>query len=167
LLSGTHSLEEVQSYPGDYDGVMIGSPAYLGTRLDASYLQLNLWVQPSTSPNWIPADTWYNVIHPEALRQCDALDGLADGIISDPTKRHFNYAPLACVPGQNTSTCLTASQLSTLKKIYGDYTWPNGTFIAGGYYPGSELGLPLYLLTPDPVSFGAQTYQYQVLNDTN
>ena len=33
-------------------------------------------ILPDTSQRFIPEDVWMNVIAPEALRQCDALDGV-------------------------------------------------------------------------------------------
>jgi len=164
---GRQGLKEIQDYPEDYDGIVVGSPANWQIHSDAAILEMDLWVRPVGSPSWISPQLWSNVIHPEALRQCDAIDGLADGIISDPTKCHFDYAPLACSAGQDPSTCLTAPQLDALRKIYSDYTGPDGEFLSGRFYPGGELGMPLILMGPTPVVFGAETYQYLVLNDTN
>lgn len=31
---------------------------------------------PVNSPQFIPSDVWFNVIHPEVLKQCDQLDGV-------------------------------------------------------------------------------------------
>lgn len=71
---------------------------------------MGLDVLPTTASHFIQASTWTNVIAPEVMRQCDALDGvrthaifailgneadphdyqLSDGIINDP--RACRYA---------------------------------------------------------------------------
>lgn len=63
---------------------IIGSPANWQTRIQDWSVHMNLNVQPNTSARFIPESIWVDVIHPEVLRQCDAIDGLADGIINDP-----------------------------------------------------------------------------------
>lgn len=37
---------------------------------------MNLNTQPSTSPHFITEDVWNDVLAPEVMRQCDALDGV-------------------------------------------------------------------------------------------
>ena len=89
-------LKEVQSFPDDFDGVVsaplsshretraerrssqvVGSPANWQTHLQAWSIHMNLNTQPSTSPHFMTEDQWQNVIAPEVLRQCDALDGVS------------------------------------------------------------------------------------------
>ena len=97
-----HRLKEVQEFPEDFDGVVrlhiavgspresaltlaqvVGAPANYWTHIQAWHLHQNLKVQPSTSPRFITEDIWLNVIAPEVMRQCDALDGVRepDGIL--------------------------------------------------------------------------------------
>ena len=40
----------------------------------------------------------------------DAEDGVKDGLISDPSVCHFDYAALECA-GADADTCLTAAQV--------------------------------------------------------
>jgi feruloyl esterase len=82
---GRQGLKEIQMFPNDFDGVLIGSPANRMANLLPWEIHINLNVLPVDSPQWIPAETWASVIHPDVqlLRQCDALDGVVDGLISN------------------------------------------------------------------------------------
>ncbi|KAK7691096.1 hypothetical protein QCA50_006199 [Cerrena zonata] len=68
---GRQGLKEIQKFPDDFDGIVVGSPANWGSHLLSSLVRGSLNVLPTTSSRWIPENTWTNVIHPEALRQCD------------------------------------------------------------------------------------------------
>ena len=89
------SLKEVQEYPEDFDGVVVGSPANWWTHLLSWYLHLNQ-VSLVGSPRYINATEWSDVVAPEVMKQCDALDGvgLYDG--QDSTLSPQLTISLAC-----------------------------------------------------------------------
>ncbi|KAH9943685.1 feruloyl esterase-like protein [Amylocystis lapponica] len=147
------SLKEVQMFPDDFDGVVVGSPANWQTHVNSWGMHLAQEVQPSDSAHFISRHTWVD--------QCDSLDGLADGIISDPRSCHFRPETLTCGPGQNTSTCLTVPQLEAFHRIYSDYYETNQTWIFGRYYPGGEEKYPDGNV--DTVPKGADWFRYFVL----
>ena len=62
----------------------------------------------------------------------------------------IRFEPLACRQNQDPNTCLSIDQIDTLHKIYSDVYDTNQTFIYGGFYPGSELGLTQYIFGTDP-----------------
>jgi feruloyl esterase len=77
-------------------------------------------------------------IQAAALKACDDLDGVKDGLIEDPRACRFDPAVLAC-KGADGADCLTPSQIETLRKIYAGPTNPRtGKPIFPGYPPGSE-----------------------------
>jgi feruloyl esterase len=53
------------------------------------------------------------------MAQCDALDGVKDGIISQPEKCHYDPAALLC-KGADGPECLTPAELQTVKIVFGD-----------------------------------------------
>ncbi len=55
---------------------VVGSPANWQTHLQGWSVHMNLNTQPSTSPHFITEDVWNDVLAPEVMRQCDALDGV-------------------------------------------------------------------------------------------
>ncbi|KAH9948592.1 feruloyl esterase-like protein [Amylocystis lapponica] len=160
------SLKEVQTFPDDFDGVVVGSPASWQTHLQDWSIHMNLNVQPNTSTQFIKASVWSDIIHPAVLSQCDAFDGLSDGIVSDPEMCKFRPEQLVCRPGQNVSTCLTVPQIEALKRIYSDYYETDQTWILGRYYPGGEIAYPTGLVGSHPFSIGQDWFRYFVLNDT-
>ncbi|KAH9948590.1 feruloyl esterase-like protein, partial [Amylocystis lapponica] len=155
-----------QVFPDDFDGIIVGSPANWATHLQDWSVHMNLIVQPATSPRFINATVWSGVIHPEVLSQCDVLDGLRDGIISDPEICNFRPESLACRPGQDTETCLTAPQIEALYGIYTDYYETNQTYIFGRYYPGGEAAYSTALASAYPFQLSRDWFRYFVLNDT-
>ncbi|KAH9855312.1 feruloyl esterase-like protein [Lenzites betulinus] len=166
LGCSTGKLKEIQFFPDSFDGVVIGSPANWMSHLQAWSIHMSLNVLPTTSSRFMTPDIWMNVIGPEVMKQCDALDGLTDGIINDPRACSFDPETLTCRPGQNTSTCLTGDQIGALHRIYADYYEANQTYVFGGYYPGGENVYPFGLVGASPFALPADWYRFFVLNDT-
>ncbi|PIL35641.1 hypothetical protein GSI_02370 [Ganoderma sinense ZZ0214-1] len=163
---GRQGLKEVQEFPDDFDGVVVGSPANWWTHVQSWSIHMNLNVQPSTSPHFMMEDTWKNLIASEVLKQCDALDGLADGIVSDPRNCKFQPETLLCSSGQNVSTCLTEDQVSALRNIYSDY-YEGNEYVFAGYYPGGEADYYHGLVGKTQFKIGRSFFQYMVINDTD
>jgi feruloyl esterase len=78
-------------------------------------------------------------IQKKALADCDALDGVTDGIISDPTQCHFVPAEMLC-KGADTLDCLTQQQVASLEKLYEGGADSRGKSIFPGYSMGDEVG---------------------------
>jgi len=73
-----------------------------------------------------------------AISACDALDGVKDGFIENPSVCHFDPAIVQCT-GSDASGCLTAPQVAAAKKIYGPLNNPRtGALIEPGFSPGGE-----------------------------
>ncbi|GHJ89108.1 hypothetical protein NliqN6_5510 [Naganishia liquefaciens] len=163
---GRQGIKAMASFPEDYDGVVIGSPANAMARLQPWSIHQGLNVQPVNSSRWITTDLW-SVIHKEALSQCDELDGVKDGVISNPAVCNFQPELLTCRQGSNTGECLNLDQLDALRKLYSDYLDADQNWIFSGYVPGGELGYPTGLATAQPFQISTDYYKYFVLNDTN
>lgn len=133
---GRQALLEAQRYPADYDGIIAGAPANYFTHHLAGFV----WnAQALDGAGYIPSSK-LKLIESAALGACDAADGVQDGVIDDPTKCHFDPAALAC-QGPDSDTCLTAAQVTALKKIYAGPKNSKGEQIFPGYQPGGETGL--------------------------
>ena len=83
------------------------------------------------------------------LSQCDDLDGLRDGIITDPSKCKPDLTPLACQSGATSSssngTCLTSPQMDTMYTLYADWRdSQTGDWLFPGYEPGSEASIDFF-----------------------
>jgi feruloyl esterase len=108
----------------------------------------------------------YPAIHQAVLNACDAADGLKDGLITDPTRCHFDPQVIAC-KGADTSECLTAPQIETVKKILSPSRNPRtGEEIFPGLEPGAELGWAT-LAGPQPFAAITDHFKYVVFKDSN
>lgn len=133
---GRSALVEALRFPDDYDGVIAGAPA-MG------------WVA-SIVP-WGIAVSRQQEAHPltlEALalmainsrEKCDALDGLEDGLISDPqacTLDVLKLDDLQCGASQEQG-CLTTGQIETASFIYAGLKNDAGETVYNGIFPGDE-----------------------------
>ncbi|KAI0392900.1 putative ferulic acid Esterase/Feruloyl esterase [Xylariaceae sp. FL0594] len=151
---GRQGMKEMQMFPGSFDGVLVGSSAWYTSHL-------NTWVTKVASYNW-PADEDGHIdwrlltpIADEVVKQCDAIDGVKDGIISLPELCDIDFGALSCDrPGANQSACLTAAQAGTLKKVYGDWTTSSGEFLYTGLTPSSERQMYTVLNYSDASPYG-------------
>ncbi len=136
---GRQALIEAQRYPDDFDGIAAGDPSWDQMRLYAARVWLNTYVN-RTPAAVIPAGK-YPMIHNAVLEKCDAVDGVKDGVIEDPTKCSFDFAALTC-RGEDRSDCLTTDQVETASAMTRPIRDPKSGAVLhpGRYYPGSELG---------------------------
>ena len=132
---GREALMEAQRFPEDFDGILAGAPAYNWTGLLTAGLDVNQKAD-GTAAEFIPASK-LPAITAAVLAQCDAADGLKDGIVSDPRRCHFDPAALVCKSGDAT-TCLTPPQIGALKAIYAGGHTADGKLLSPGLMPGGE-----------------------------
>ncbi|HTA44537.1 MAG TPA: tannase/feruloyl esterase family alpha/beta hydrolase [Bryobacteraceae bacterium] len=152
---GRQALAEAQRFPNDYDGIVAGAPANWVTHLQGA----QVWTAAMTHKDeagYIPPAK-YAAIHKAALDQCDALDGVKDGVIEDPKRCKFDPKVLECKQGDD-SSCLTAAQVDVARKIYhGPGNFP-------GLEPGSEMGWAT-LSGPKPMDLALDTYRLLVFQN--
>jgi hypothetical protein len=132
---GRQALMEAQRFPEDYDGIIAGAPANDWTHL-MSMAALGAKATLADPASYIPA-TKLPAIELAALAQCDAIDGVKDGVIENPPACSFDPSVLLC-KGEESNACLTAPQLAALKTIYGGVTDSKGRQIFPGLSQGGE-----------------------------
>jgi feruloyl esterase len=159
---GRQGLKEAQKYPADYDGIIAGAPANFMTHLAAH----SLWVAHATlkdPASFIPKEK-FAAIHRAVLTACDALDGVKDGVLEDPTRCRFDPKAMQC-DGADAASCLTPPQVEAARKIYGAAKNPRtGAEIFPGLEPGSELGWGGLAGGPAPFSISTDHFKYIVFN---
>jgi len=143
---GFQSMEQVHRLPAEYDGVIAGAPA--NNRPDLHVVRLWMqWLNLKTPQATVPKEK-LALVQRAATAQCDALDGVNDGIIADPRTCTFNTASLTC-QGPERADCLTAEQVKTVQAINDGPRNPRtGALIYPGYERGSEAGIELYWNAP-------------------
>jgi hypothetical protein len=166
---GREALMEAQRFADDFDGIIAGAPANNWTHL----LATALWIEQALMND--PASTIPQsklpIIQKNAVEQCDALDGVKDGLIEDPRACHVNLKPITC-KGADSPECLTAPQIAALEKIYSGPVNPRtGAKIHPGFAAGTEAvaGTWSDWLIPgnpkgEPAAFGfANTFYLQAV----
>lgn len=134
---GHQALSEVQRFPADYDGVVAGDPGNNRVHLNVGFLWAFAATHDASGSAILPSSK-LPLLNKAALEQCDAADGIKDGIISKPEKCRFEPDILLCKDKEN-DECLTAAQVAAAKKVYAGPRNPRtGEQIIAGYSPGSE-----------------------------
>jgi hypothetical protein len=171
---GRQGLMEAQQFPEDFDGLVVGAPANYWTHLltaAAAGFQAHLkdpqsWFGPQLMP----------ILEGAVNAKCDALDGITDGIVSDPRKCDFNPSSLICRAGQDPNTCFSAKQAAAVAKIYAGPKNPRtGEQIYPGLLPGAESGAggwPAWITGAAPGGalldfFATQYFKFFVFQDPN
>jgi pimeloyl-ACP methyl ester carboxylesterase len=157
---GREALTVAQRYPRDYDGIVANVPivGFSSLMLAPEVIR----IQEKSAANWVTRAK-INAIRTEFMRQCDALDGLTDGIINnymacraifDVTEGRSGRHPWATKrcpdnvdpdPADTTpKACLTDGQIATLERVYSHYRYAsplaNGVQSFGMWLPNTDPG---------------------------
>ncbi len=131
---GRQGLIEITRYPEDFDAAVVGAPANPHVHLHESGVERAMELMKNNAPlTQAKVDT----LHSAVLAACDALDGVKDGIISNPEKCHFDPSMLKCKNG-DAPDCLTDGQIQTVKIVMGDVRTKKGELVWTGYPWGTE-----------------------------
>lgn len=141
---GRQGLVEAQRYPEDFDGIVAGAPAMNLPQLDGFYHAWQTRSNTDKSGNPILRAKRLPILDEAVFKACDDLDGLKDGIITDPRPCDFDPASIQCDDDSNYSDCLTAAEVDTVNKLYEGPRDPKSglSLTLGGPQFGSELSWP-------------------------
>lgn len=145
---GRQGLMEAQRYPTDYDGILVGSPANPWTSFELGDMLWHTLATLKDADSFIPTEK-LAAIDDATVAACDELDGLKDGLISDPRKCKFDPSTLIC-KGDDNSSCLTAKQAVALKMIYAGMPPVNGKQVFPATMPGGERGWANFMTNGGP-----------------
>ena len=114
-LGGQMGLTEIQRFPEDYDAAIVGAPASPIVDLNAYQIWPSLLVAQKRARRLTHQKA--AMLHQAVMDACDALDGVKDGELEDPTACHFDPAKLLC-KGADSDNCLTAPQVEFVQMLY-------------------------------------------------
>ena len=161
---GAQGVHEALRYPQDYDGIVVGAmghnrvPAHVAGLWAYAVTQTDMTTYLTTAKRQLWADT--------VMASCDALDGLADGVIGRPDKCTIDPAVLQCASGDGPD-CLSAGQVGALRKIYGGPVHSvTGEQIYPGFLRGTELSFSTAVPSPTRASEGGN-FPFQWIWGTN
>lgn len=112
---GRQALVEAERFPASFDGIVAEAPAWNYSTLLSTFLANGNTILQSPE-RWIAPQT-FDEIDRTVLRQCDAADGVTDGIVMDPRRCQPNLQSLRCKPGDRSNQCLTPAQLQILDEL--------------------------------------------------
>lgn len=134
---GHQGLMEAQRYPDDFNGILAGDPGNNRTNLNFGFLWQFLANHPAgDNDHAILSSDDLKLVNQAAMEKCDTLDGVHDGVITDPRRCDFDPAALRC-GGAGAGHCLTDIQIAALKKMYGG---ARRSDTGEGIYPGWPVG---------------------------
>ena len=155
---GREALTVAQRYPADYDGVAANVPIVSFSSLMLAPELIRIQEKPLA--NWVTRAK-VNAIRGEFMRQCDALDGLLDGVINNYMACRARFDVSQGSPGRDpweakrcpnnvdpnpadtsAAACLTDGQVATLKMVYSRYRFAtplaNGVRTFGMWVPNTD-----------------------------
>jgi len=154
-----------QRYPTIFDGIISGDPAM---RTGLSNLAIGKWI-PVAFNQIAPkdaegkpmitlaiTDSDRKLIADALLKKCDAKDGIADGMISDPLGCDFDPTVLTCRTG-TTDSCLSSEKVAAIKKVMGGPRTSEGLQVYPGFLYDTGItatGSFRGILAPGPGVFG-------------
>lgn len=163
---GRQGLKEAQISPGSFDGMIIGAPAWYTKHMQPWTTKVATYNLPMSDKKYV-SNAQFQATAAEAIKQCDELDGLKDGIVSYPDLCRFDLTPVLCGPGvAKPASCLTEAQAETVKNAYRDYT-SEEQLVFPGLEVGSEHQWSFLMGGPAPSSLGDGYIQYFLLDDPN
>lgn len=170
---GREAMMSAQRLPLEFDGVVSGNASFNLTRIAMNQvwsLQTVTRMAPRDAQGRPQlhaafADSQLKAISESVLRQCDALDGLRDGMVNDFQACQFDPRSMVCKAGEDPAQCLTAPQAEGLRtlfggarnsrgeQLYGRFTYDTG--IAAPAWRAMHLGTPTS--APANASLGRDT----------
>lgn len=166
---GRHGLVAASRFASDYDGILAGSPG-----LDLPKVGLaRIWdsqafgaIAPKGSDGRpiigaAFSDADLAAVARKILEKCDALDGVADGMVHDLAQCQSRFSLAADVPtcvASPDGTCLTVAQKTALAKVFGGPKNSAGKSLYADYPFDAGISAPgwrsIRLGTPPALSDG-------------
>lgn len=136
---GREAMMVVDRWPADYDGVLAAYAAWNQIESDLQFIRIAqaMYAKGKNGQSgWLPTAK-QKLVRDAAMNACDALDGLKDGIISNPDACHFDDQALHCADGRDHKGCLSDGQQKTISSFIdlqmSDFRVENGMNMEPGF----------------------------------
>lgn len=163
---GRQGLMEAQRYPDDYNGILSACPAINWHR----FLPADLWPQVVmvAAKNFVPKSK-LDAATAAAVKDCDAMDGVTDGVIDDPAR--CDYDPKELVGTKIGDDTFTEADAEVIRKMWEGPRGYDREFLWHGLSRGTDLsalantsGSPL---KGKPFSIPLDWFRYFLIQDPN
>jgi Tannase and feruloyl esterase len=146
---GREAMLAVQRYPLEFDGAVAGAPGFRLSRAavqEAFASQTFARIAPRDAkgePMLARAltDQDLALVSKAVLKACDSLDGLADGLISNPAACRFEARSIACKAGE-TGECLAPAKAAALDAVFAGAKDSHGKPLYSRFYWDSGVADP-------------------------
>ena len=134
---GREGVTMAQRYPNDFDGIFARVPVLNWTGLQAAGTRMGV---TQMGAGWL-APAQVRAVHDAVLAQCDRLDGLADGIVSnyEGCQRAFDANALRCAAGAS-GNCLSDAQVDAVRTLHAPFEFDLPLANGVRAYPGWGYG---------------------------
>jgi hypothetical protein len=147
---GREGLQEVQRYPDDYDGVIVGAPVIDEVATNTFYHAWNVRVNSDPSGRAILTADKIPALHQAVVASCGTLAGGQGDMVQDPRACSLDARTMIC-KGADGPDCLTAAQADVANKLWSGPVDSKGVHLSAGDMPyGSELGWIGSMVPRDP-----------------
>ncbi|GAA2024605.1 tannase/feruloyl esterase family alpha/beta hydrolase [Catenulispora yoronensis] len=143
---GRQGYMEAQQYPTDFDGINADAPGINWDQFEVA----TLWPQVvMNEAKTYPTACEFDAFNAAAIKSCDKLDGLVDGLISDPGKCDFDPRRLVgtTVVCDGKQVTITAADAAVVRKIWDGPRDTNGKRLWYGLPVGATFN---YLAASQP-----------------
>lgn len=132
---GREALVEASRFPTDYDGIIAGDP-YQTQRDELAHVDAYAAFNKPSIAAEIPIPL-LQYVDQQVYKECDRIDGVADGLIQDPLRCNFNPQKLLCKNGASMN-CLTQAQVNALRTYWSPLNNGEGQMVLPGW-PVSDI----------------------------
>jgi feruloyl esterase len=163
---GRQGLMEAQRFPDDFDGIVSGAPVnqFVATHFTQLWVALAAHEKDDAG---VLSKANLDFVSRAAIAQCDANDGVKDGVLEDPRTCNFDPGVLQCAAGGSSAECLAPVQVAALRKIYEGPKHPRtGAVLHPSLMPGGESTWQL-VTTPGLVQIPYEYFGRSVLGNTS
>lgn len=135
---GRLGLQAAQRYPGLFDGIAAGGSIFELSGIAGLWGNWLITTNQSGANSRI-AQARVPLIKQLVMASCDALDGIADGIIDDPRSCQVDFRQAACgAASLQQEQCLTTEEAELLNTLYGGVRNGEGEPVYPAVAYGSE-----------------------------
>ena len=156
---GHGGLIEIERFPEDFDGVIVGAPVSGWT----GQLAMMVWATQAVSDaqnGSVLDSTALRVVHASVLAMCGAQAGVDEGMVTDPASCSWRPERAACRSGATTD-CLSTRQVVALTKLMTPPAGANGRVLyAAAFVPGSETNWRFWYVDPSGAGSITETGHY-------
>jgi feruloyl esterase len=135
---GRQGYMEAEQYPTDFNGINADAPAINWNQFEVA----TLWPQVvMNEEHTYPTTCEFNAFNQAVLKACDALDGVADGLISDPARCDYDPRSLigTKVECDGKQYTITAADAEVVREIWDGPRDANGNRLWYGLPVGADF----------------------------